>query len=408
MLDRADNIRLLIRKYLAGDLSVEEQKEFDAWLSASSENQKLLESFTNDMLFDKLLRDYYESAKVAEDLPVPDVYVNKPAMVVQIKKKNTSSFKWWVAASIVVLFVISFFYYQTDGGKKEELPEPANQVVTNQPEILPANGSAILMLDNGRRIVLNSLNNGTVDTAGGKKIIMQDGQLSYKGISTRVTRNTLFTTKGNVIKLTLADGSKVLLNAESSIQYPTEFNGSDRVVEITGEVYFEIAKDAHKPFKVFAQTSSWRKPEVKVLGTHFNVNTYGDETSMVTTLLEGKIKISGYANNDSTVLKPGQQARIDKSGKREVLDNVNMDVVMAWKEQNFFYFQDDDVKSIMKQLQRWYDISVKNEDDLPEGTFSGPVRRAYTLRQALDALEDGMSGVKFVIKGREVEVKVIP
>src|SRR5688500_12177408 len=304
MLDRADKIRLLIRKYLAGDLSAEEKVEFDSWLSTSAENQKLLDSFTDETLFDNMLKKYFESARLAEAMPVPDVCQDKPGTVVDIKKKNTSSVISWVAASILVLIGFSVFYNQIDDGKKEELPQPANQVVINQSEIMPANGSAILMLDNGSTILLDSRNNGTIATDGGKRIVKQGEQLSYEGKSTAVARNTLFTTKGNVMNLTLADGSKVSLNAESSIQYPTEFNGSDRVVEVTGVVRFKVAEDVHKPFRVFVKTSLGRAMEVEVLGTDFNVNAYGDKTSMLTTLLKGKIKVSGYANNDSTILKP--------------------------------------------------------------------------------------------------------
>jgi transmembrane sensor len=403
MLERADKIRLLIRKYLAGDLSVEEQKELDAWLSASGENQKLLESFTDDIQFEKQLRDYLRSDSVVENMQVPDVYDDEAGMVVKVQRKNTSGVKWRVAASIVLLMGLSFFLSRVNDGKKEELSKPVDQVVTSQPEIMPANGSAILMLGNGSKILLNSPDNGMVATEAGKKIIKHDGQLTYEGKSTGVARNTLFTAKGNKITLTLADGSKAWLNAESSIQYPTEFIGNDRVVEVTGEVYFKVAKDALKPFRVFVLTSSGRT-EVQVLGTHFNINAYGDETSMVTTLLEGKIKVSGFTNNISTILKPGQQARIDKSGTLKVLDSVNTDAVMAWVERNIFYFKDNDVRSIMKQLSRWYDISVKNEGDLPERTFSGPVNKNLTLRQVLDMLEEGIDGVKFVIKGKEVEV----
>jgi transmembrane sensor len=404
MLDRADEIRLLIRKYLAGELSAEEKVEFDSWLSASEENQKLLDSFADETLFDNMLKKYFESARLAEAMPVPDVYQDKPGMVVEIKKKNTSALKRWVAASILVLIVFSVFYNQVDDGKKEELQQPANQVVINQSEIMPANGSAILMLDNGSKILLSSQYNGTVATDGGKKIVKQGGQLSYEGKSTGAARNTLFTAKGNVMNLTLADGSKVSLNAESSIQYPTEFNGSDRVVEVTGEVRFKVVEDVHKPFRVFVKTSLGRAMEVEVLGTDFNVNAYGDKTSMLTTLLKGKIKISGYSNNDSTILKPGQQARIDKSGKLKLLDSVNMDAVMAWNERNFFYFKDDDVRTIMRQLSRWYDISVKNEEDLPKQTFSGLVNRELALSKVLGMLEVGIGDVRFVIKGKEVEV----
>jgi transmembrane sensor len=403
MLDRADKIRLLIRKYLAGDLSVEEQKEFDAWLSASEQNQKLLESFTNDILFDRLLKDYFESARVAENLEVPDVYQGEAGMVVKIKKPVLV--KWIVAASILFLIAVSVFYNLVNSGKKDELSESTNQLEKKQPEIMPANGSAILVLDGERQVVLDSIESGTVTVEGGKEIVKQDGQLSYQGKSSRVVYNKLITTKGNVISLTLADGSKVWLNAKSSIRYRTEFDGDDRVVDVTGEAYFQVAKDAAKPFKVRIPIASADTIEVKVLGTHFNVNAYSDETSMRTTLLEGKIKISRYINNDSMVLEPGQQARIENSGELKVVDSVDMEAVVAWK-QNVFDFNGDDVKTIMRQLARWYDISVKYEGDIPWRTFTGKIGRNLTLKEVLKVLEGGISGIKFVIKEREVVVNL--
>jgi transmembrane sensor len=182
---------------------------------------------------------------------------------------------------------------------------------------------------------------------------LNNGQVAYKvigGKQSDVLFNTLTTPRGGQFRLALPDGSEVWLNAASSIKYPTAFTGKDRKVEITGEAYFEIAHDASKPFKVRVNGM-----EVNVLGTHFNINAYHDEAFVNTTLLQGKVSLTKAGA--VALLRPGQQARVDNTRSISVLNNVDVDQVVAWKN-GYFSFEKADLQTVMRQIARWYDVDI--------------------------------------------------
>lgn len=202
--------------------------------------------------------------------------------------------------------------------------------------------------------------------------------------------NTMRTPRGGEYRLQLPDGSKVWLNAASSITYPNIFTGDTRSVEITGEAYFEVAKDAARPFKVQAGNM-----KVEVLGTHFNINAYPGEPVIKTTLLEGAVRIQ------DAVLKPGQQASLAATGQFRVEDDVETEEVMAWKN-GFFQFNDADMPTVMRQLENWYDITVAYEGRVPKRSFGGAIQRSLPLSKVLDILEE--NNVRFKIEGRNITV----
>jgi ferric-dicitrate binding protein FerR (iron transport regulator) len=210
--------------------------------------------------------------------------------------------------------------------------------------------------------------------------------------------NTITTANGNQYQLILTDGSKVWLNAASSIRFPTSFTGNERKVEITGEVYFEVAKDPIKPFKVDFKNKEGEINEIEVLGTHFNVNAYADEPDMKTTLLEGSVKIK--AANKIQMLTPGQQASIT-SGGIEVKRNVDIEHVMAWKN-GYFLFDNTDIYTLMRQVSRWYNVDVKYEGRITEDGFSGKILRDVPLSKFIKVLE--LNDVKVRTEGREIIV----
>jgi ferric-dicitrate binding protein FerR (iron transport regulator) len=200
--------------------------------------------------------------------------------------------------------------------------------------------------------------------------------------------------------LVLSDGTKVWLNSVSSIHYPTAFVGKERIVDITGEVYFEVMKNRAMPFKVMVNGM-----QVEVLGTHFNINSYEDEANIKTTLIEGLVKIVN--NRKASFLKPGQQAilrlRIGQDEKREmkIVDNADIEEVVSWKK-GLFRFQKADIKTIMRQVSRWYDVEVEYEKEVTE-TFSGTIPRNVTVSKLFAMLE--LTGhVHFKIDGKKIMV----
>jgi hypothetical protein len=243
----------------------------------------------------------------------------------------------------------------------------------------PSTTKAMITLANGKKISIDSLTNVR---DGNIQLIKNDkGEIIYAGQSTEVVYNTLDNPKGSTVaSITLIDGTKVWLNAASSLKYFTSSAGTERKVEITGEAYFEVTKDKQRPFIVQKGETS-----VTVLGTHFNVNAYDDEEGLKVTLLEGAVKVKG--REDEVIIKPGEQARISYPESRITLSNdVNLEEVMAWKNGRF-NFDSADLKTIMRQLVRWYNIEVVYENDLPVRYFTADMSRDKNLSSILKILE---------------------
>jgi transmembrane sensor len=253
-------------------------------------------------------------------------------------------------------------------------------------------------LSNGQKIILDSTGNGTVAIQGSVNVIkLADGQIAYSGTSKEIQYNTLTNPKGSkVISLMLADGSRVWLNTASSLRYPTAFAGKERKVEITGEAYLEIAHNPNMPFIVSKGSTN-----IKVLGTHFNVNAYDDESSLIVTLLEGSVSVMAAGSGQSKVIKPGDQALVNKNGNIELENSVDLDGVMAWKN-GFFSFKGADIKSVMRQVSRWYDVQVVFEKDIPE-KFYAEVPTTTSVSALLNMLE-ATKAVKFKIEGKTISV----
>src|SRR6185312_1588485 len=193
----------------------------------------------------------------------------------------------------------------------------------------------------------------------------------------------------------LSDGSKVWLNAESAITFPTAFTGNERKVTIKGEAYFEVAHDASKPFQVTVNGM-----QVQVLGTHFNINAYEDDDYIKTTLLQGSVKVT--KGNESVLIAPGEQAKVNNaSGDIKIKKDVDLDEAVAWKN-GFFYFSHADLQTVLRQFSRWYDVDVEYEGVLPKRLFEGKIQRSLNLSEALRILET--NDVHFKIMGKKIEV----
>jgi ferric-dicitrate binding protein FerR (iron transport regulator) len=323
----------------------------------------------------------------------------KEAAVVSLKEKSIGGKKRWIwtaAAAVFILLAAVTYLTLTSRTQKNDLagtPVPVLRDVK-----APATANAVITLSDGRQIILDSMGNGTLARQGNTNVVkLADGQIVYNGKATgEMQYNVLMVPKGSkIVNITLSDGSRVWLNSASSLKYPVVFAGNERKVEITGEAYFEVAHNTMKPFKVQKGPLC-----VTVLGTHFNVNAYDDETAIKITLLEGAVKINkeGGAN---CFLKPGQQARVSSDIKIE--DDVNMDEVMAWKEGKFQFGEATDIFTIMRQISRWYDVEVEYKGTV-KGYIGGTVSRNMPASQVLKMLE--MTGAfAFRIEGKKVIVE---
>lgn len=310
--------------------------------------------------------------------------------------------KWFrMSAAAAVIFFVSttaFYFLHNKNETIVVLEKPAVPIIKDIP---PGKDNAILTLGDGTTIVLDSAANGTLAHQGNIKVLKTNGQIAYNKTDSKMDKpvyNTITTANGNQYQLILTDGSKVWLNAASSIRFPTAFTGNERKVEITGEAYFEVAKDATKPFRVEFKSQSGKNEEIEVLGTHFNVNAYGDEPEMKTTLLEGSVRIK---NGDGIkMLAPGQQARITSKGI-EIKNNIDLDQVVAWKN-GYFVFNSVDIHTLMRQVQRWYDVDVSFEGTVSEDGYTGKISRDVPLSKFLKVLE--LNDVHIKTEGRKVVV----
>ena len=304
----------------------------------------------------------------------------------------------WVAAASITSLVAGAAWLAWNAANDQPIENIVAQEKRFQNDVQPGTYKARLTLADGTTIVLDSAAAGELARQGNTRVMNKDGQLVYDvkaGGGGEILYNTLHTARGEMYTTVLADGSKVWLNAASSIKFPVAFTGSERRVEITGEAYFEIAHNPSKPFKVIKGDV-----EVAVLGTHFNVNAYDDEAKIKVTLLEGSVKVSTTKQlNNSTTLIPGQQALINLSTIQLV--NPDLEHVMAWKNGRFV-FKSMDIKSLMKELERWYDIEVSYEN-MPATGFNARITRNTPLSSILKALE--LTGeVRFRIEGKRVVV----
>lgn len=275
-----------------------------------------------------------------------------------------------------------------------------------QAQIIPGSDKAVLTLADGKTIDLNGAANGEISKSGNISITKQkNGELVYTvsngqtGNKNELAYNTISTPKGGQYKIVLPDGTGVWLNAASSLKYPTAFKGKERHVELNGEAYFEVAKNKDLPFTVGAN-----EVNVKVLGTHFNIMAYKDEPSVNTTLLEGSVMLN--ANNKQALLVPGQQGIAAKNSEQIELKTVNVEDAVAWKNQ-YFSFRKESIESVMRKIERWYDVEVKYQGDMKGKVLGGSISRSENIQELLDNLE--LTGiVKFKIEGRTIIVTTRP
>jgi len=314
-----------------------------------------------------------------------------------VKKHRSKKYLYYgIAASLILIFSIGLLVNKVDFNAK--LPQAAVSVKNN---IVPGKNRAILTLSNGTQIDLNGQSSGFVGEQSGARIYKTaDGKLSYnQNVETNgkdLVYNTLTIPRGGQYEVELPDGTKVWLNSDTRLRYPTHFTGNERKVDLTGEAYFEVAHNKKMPFKVVTMNQ-----EVTVLGTHFNVKGYGDDNGIATTLLEGSVNVQNRVSGTARKLVPGNQSTVLKNSSAIAVENVQLEQVMAWKN-GYFIFENEDIRSIMKLIGRWYDVDVDYKLD-QTSRFGGTFSKSADLNDLLKSFE-AISNLKFSRQGRRVTV----
>lgn len=391
-----NNFASLYRKLMDNECSPEDVDQLLQWLSADKPDP-----LTEDLIHEQMKAAVPEEAITADirsrlELRLKTILEsNRPPAVVR-RLHPLKRWGWAAAAVVAVLGIGTYFWLQNSS-----TTQPPPQVATTKPDVAPGRNGAVLTLADGSNVLLDSLGNGTIAIENGARISLEDGNITYgKGNNaTDIRYNTMSTPNGRQFTVVLPDGTKVWLNAASSLRYPTMFTGTERKVEITGEAYFEVAKNASMPFRALVNNST----VVEVLGTAFNISSYNNEKEIKATLVEGAVRVitdnNAESRINSVVLKPGEQAKITAAetsrGALTVLKNVDIGKVIAWKN-GLFNFNGVKLEDAMMQLARWYDIEIVYEKDVPNITFFGEVSRDVSLAGLLKGLEG--AGVNFRIE----------
>jgi ferric-dicitrate binding protein FerR (iron transport regulator) len=369
-------------------LSEQEQLDLDNWRASDDCNARLYEELQDRS---RLVAEVKELVNTDYTTATQELFEK-----IGISRPATPVYRRWrmaTAAAVLLLFAGTYLWRMNRSSQQvAEGKAPATHI-----DVAPGKQGAILTLADGRNVVLDSMGNGVIATQNGSKVLLKNGQLAYHRDGTATTEaafNTVTTPKGRQFQVALPDGTKVWLNAASSLRYPTLFSGKERKVEITGEAYFEVAANPAMPFRVQVNKST----DIEVLGTRFNINSYTDEANVNATLLEGSVQV--VRDGEKALLYPGQQAQV--SGQIKIVNNVNVEKVVAWKN-GVFDFQDANLEEVMRQLERWYDIEVIYKKGIPKLEFIGKMGRDLSLSAVLNGLQ--MSRVHFRLEeGRRLIV----
>ncbi len=381
-----DRLYILFNRYVEGFANPEEKQELMQGL-ADPIHAEALRKWIGECWEKKDLPEYLDSEQSQQ-------LYNAIHEMINPKKRTIRLYPWSriAVAAVIMIMIFSGAYFSFF-----KLPDQFTWIFREPQDIkAPVVNRATIVLADGRHLYLDSVNNGQLAVQGKAKLMkLANGEIAYQIQGKTTVQEMIYNTFSNprgskVATMKLADGTKVWLNAGSSLTYPVAFNDNERKLRISGEAYFEVAH-ANTPFKVCKKDM-----EVKVLGTHFNVNAYDDEESIKISLLEGSVLVS--SSGDSSVLKPGQQAAMDLNGNIKVME-ASIDEAIAWKK-GYFQFNDADIETVMRQVARWYDVEViyKNK---PAKLFRGGMSRNVSVLNVFKILEE-TGAVKFKIEGKTV------
>lgn len=378
--------QIIARKWLEGSATPEEKREFDTWYNSNQNDEVAIP----------------EEHGQSDDQYRARLLFNIRQEISQQERQTFWSRRWYrPAVAAAALFVltsgaIAYYFIKTETSVKTDVAQTT--------DVLPGGDKATLTLGDGSTLRLDKLADGAVKQEKGFIIRKSGGELSYEPVSNQnpvLTYNTIRTPRGGQFRVILPDGSKVWLNSESSLKYPTTFQGKERLVELTGEGYFEVIRfksgNAATPFKINVNN----REVVEVLGTHFNIMAYSDEQNIRTTLLEGSVKVTKPGTDKSSILKPGQQSVYSAKTGFEINSDIDSNESISWKN-GLITYRDADIQTIMRQIERWYDVSVMYEGNIPERSFTGGISRNSKLSSVLKVLE--LNGIHFKLNEKQITV----
>lgn len=384
-----DRIYYLLRAYTGRTATIAEEQELFHWVARADQ--------------DAVLKDYIRHLMETEaGEKFPDVNWDNLRREILRQARNTKHRRptlimrrYKIAAAIVALLIAGSFYLISNKKQYNKNIAHATKFIKN--DIKPGGTKAILQAGNSR-VILNK--EDTSFTLAGNTVQINNG--GVKIADKEPVQYTLITPPGGEYRLVLSDGTTVWLNADSKLIYPSVFTGNNRQVALGGEAYFEVKTDASHPFTVKLSPSSGGegRGEVKVLGTHFNVNAYPDDPDIITTLISGKVQVK--SKNNQMILQAGEQTVLNKTGNITLNKAADIEQAIAWKN-GYFRFDKADIHTIMKQLARWYDIKVTYENELPAHYFGAIISRDNNISGILNMLE-ATGEVHFKINGNEVTV----
>lgn len=403
-MERSTAIAALIFKYIRKDLTDREADQLQSWIEGSPKNRLFFEEVTRPGYLFAEAQNREENDREI-DLQIAWQKLLNKGIPVQTwyPRSSVNNRRWYYAAAVLILIILGggYFWLNRERPVKDIVTSAKQQPMQN--DVSPLTRKATLTLADGTVVVLDSAQSGVLAMEGTTSITKNtDGQIVYHaaGSAQSVRYNTLSVPRGgNVVHITMSDGTEVWLNAASTLRYPVAFAGGERKVEISGEAYFEVAHNDAAPFKV-----SKGEMEISVLGTHFNVNAYGEEEDIKVTLLEGSIKVmnsnSAIGSRQSAILKPGEQALLNTTGRVKVQKEFDQEAVMAWKN-GLFYFDNTPIEVIIRQIERWYDVAIIYDSALETVAFNGQISRYNNASEVLEMLEMA-EAIRFRIEDKKI------
>lgn len=396
-------LEYLFTLYLQKKISPDENREL-MQLIADSDNEdqimNIIEDFTEYPSHDNVL------SQELSDKVLNNVLPNRNKEEVKVKHTKRSLFRMQVAAAwLIVISLLGIWFKITHDKKNVTAPLSTHQVV----QIHPGGNKAFLTLDDGTVINLNEMEHEAAPSDSNITVEKNDGILIYKnttGKRSNAKYNKLTTPRGGQFRVLLPDGTKVWLNAASSIRYPLAFSEKERVVELTGEAFFKVQKLYKKnktgrvPFKINVTSSSGDHAAIQVLGTSFNVSAYENENMFKISLKHGTVKVE--KGNKIQLIKPGEEAEVYNNNHINLVKNADIEQATAWKD-GAFLFENEDIRSIMKQVGRWYDVDVIYMGQYPAARFDGKISRNADISEMLKILK--LSGVQFTVTGKTILIQ---
>lgn len=356
-----EKIKELFDRYRQGRCTPEEQARLHAWLSQYARNEA--EGLDE-------LREQYAAEHTAG---------------------RKRWLRWFPYAAAIIAAALVTFWYINEADRPDGSVDTASLLVD---DIAPGGNRATLTLADGQEIFLSESQSGIV--MGDEHVLYKDGEEELANLDgDEVTLLVMSTPRGGTYQVMLADGTRVWLNAASTLKYPVRFSEAERLVEVQGEAYFSVAKDSKRPFKVVSNGQ-----EIEVLGTEFNISAYNDERETHTTLVEGLVQLTVSATDERMSLEPGEQGLLSESGIRK--QQVDLAPYIAWKD-GFFHFENTPLSEMMKQMSRWYDIDVIYQDDVPNERFNGTLSRGVTLQTVLELLR--ISEINYRLQGDQLVIE---